>query len=126
MQPVGAVAAAVLQVEDINKSMFTHDYQSALSPLMIDFTFLEGRDGELVFKELAAVDSLSNRVSSYVFKKTYSWEKLPAFNARINQAIDHGCNWNDGGILYSELETVLHRELSAVAVYCFGPQKTIY
>jgi hypothetical protein len=42
----------------------------------------------------------------------------------MNQAIDHGCNWNDGDILYSELETVLHREASpAVAVYCSGPQK---
>jgi len=37
------------------------------------------------------------------------------FNARMNQAIDHGCNWNDGDVPYSELETVLHREaLSAV------------
>jgi hypothetical protein len=30
--------------------------------LVIDFTFLEGRDGELVIKELAAVDYHSNRV----------------------------------------------------------------
>ena len=47
------------------------------------------------------------------------------FNARINEAIDHGCNWNDCDVLYSELETVLHREASsAVAIYCFGPLKT--
>ena len=47
------------------------------------------------------------------------------FNARMNQAIGHGCNWNDGDIPYSELETVLRREVSsAVAIYCFGPQKT--
>lgn len=96
-----------------------------MSLLVIDFTFLEGRDGELVVKELAAVDSHSNRVSSYVFKRPYIWEEVPAFNARMNQAIDHGCNWDDGDILYSELETVLHREASsAVAIYCFGPQKT--
>jgi len=44
-------------------------------------------------------------------------------NARTNQAIDWGCNWNDGDILYSELETVLHGETSsAVTIYCFGPQ----
>jgi hypothetical protein len=43
----------------------------------------------------------------------------------MNQAIDHGCNWNDGDVPYSELETVLHREVSsAVAIYCFGSQKT--
>ena len=43
----------------------------------------------------------------------------------MNQAIDYGCNWNDGDVLYSELETVLHHEaLPAVAVYCFRPQKT--
>jgi len=47
------------------------------------------------------------------------------FNARINQAIGHGCNWNDGDLPYSELETVLRHEVSsAVAIYCFGPQKT--
>ena len=47
------------------------------------------------------------------------------FNARINEAFDHDCNWNDGDVLYSELETVLHREASsAVVMYCFGPQKT--
>ena len=46
------------------------------------------------------------------------------FNARMNQAIDHGCNWNDGNDLHSELETVLHRETSyAVTTYCFGLQK---
>jgi len=39
--PVGA-AAAVLQVRYINKGKFTHDYQSAMSLLVIDFTFLEG------------------------------------------------------------------------------------
>jgi hypothetical protein len=43
------------------------------------------------------------------------------------QSIDYGYNWNDGDILYSELETLLHRETSsAVAIYCFGPQKTAF
>lgn len=93
--------------------------------LVIDFTFLEGRDNEVVVKELAVADSQSNRVSSYIFKRPYSWEEVPMFNAKMNQATDHGCNWNDGDVPYSELETVLHREVSsAVAVYCFGPQKT--
>jgi hypothetical protein len=47
------------------------------------------------------------------------------FNARMNEAIDHGCKWNDGDVLYSRLETVVHREASpAVAIYSFGPQKT--
>jgi hypothetical protein len=42
----------------------------------------------------------------------------------MNQAIGHGCNWNDGDVPYSELETVLHGEVSsAVAIYYFGPQK---
>jgi len=50
--------------------------------------------------------------------------KYQCLNARINVSIDHGCNWNDGDVLYSELETVVHREASsAVAIYCFGPQK---
>jgi len=43
----------------------------------------------------------------------------------MNEAIDLRCNWNDGDALYSELETVVHREASsAVAIYCFGPHKT--
>jgi 3-polyprenyl-4-hydroxybenzoate decarboxylase len=47
------------------------------------------------------------------------------FNARIFDVINHGYNWNVGDVLYSELETVLHRAVSlVVAIYCFGHQKT--
>jgi hypothetical protein len=96
-----------------------------MSLLVIDFTYLEGRDGEIVVKELAVADSWGCRVSSYVFKNPYIWENVPLFNTRIKKAMDHGCNWNDGGVSDSELETVLFREAStAVAIYCFGPQKT--
>jgi hypothetical protein len=63
-----------------------------MSLLVIDVTYLEGEDGELVVKELAAVDSYSSGVSSYVFKRPYSWEELSLFNVRLNEAIDHGCN----------------------------------
>ena len=35
------------------------------------------------------------------------------FNVRMNEAIDHGCDWNDGDVLYSELETVVYREASS-------------
>ena len=90
---------------------------------LFDFTYLEGKDGELVVKELVTVDS-HNGVSSYVFKRPYSWEDLSLFNVRLNEAIDHGCNWNDGFVPYSDLENVVHCEASsAVAVYCFGPLK---
>jgi hypothetical protein len=96
-----------------------------MSLIVIDFTFLEGRVNKIVVKELAVTYSHSNRVSSYVFKKPYGWEEVPMFNARMNQAIGHGCKWNDDDVLYSEMETVLHREVSsAVAIYYFGPQKT--
>jgi hypothetical protein len=50
-RPVGAAAAAVMQIADINEGKFSRDNQSAISFLMIDFTFLEGRDGELLAKE---------------------------------------------------------------------------
>ena len=114
-----------MQTSNINKVRTLIFYQSTMSLLVIDFTYFEGRDGDIVVKELAAVDIQSNRVSSYVFKWPYGREELPIFNARINDAIDHGCNSNDGDVLYSELETVVHREASsAVAIYCFGPQKT--
>ena len=95
--------------------------------LVIDFSFLEGRDGELVVKELAFAYSQTKRLSSFLFKSPYTWEELPTFNAKINSAIDHGCNWNDGDIMYSELENILHRESSsAVAIYCFGAQKATF
>jgi len=48
-------AAAVVQVTDRNNGKFTHDYQPAMPLLVIDFTSLEGRDGKLAVKELAAV-----------------------------------------------------------------------
>jgi len=96
-----------------------------MSLLVIEFTFLEGRYGELVVKELADFYSKCNMVSSYVFKRPYSWEEVPSFNVKMNQAVDNVCNWNDGGALYSNLETVLHGEASSVvAMYCFGSQKT--
>ena len=49
--------------------------------------------------------------SRHVFKRPYGWKEVPMFNARMNQAIGHGCNWNDGDVPYSELETLLHREV---------------
>ena len=123
MRPVGA--AAVVQIADINEGKFSLGYQSAMSLLVIDFTLLEGRDGELVVKELTVVDSRSDRVSSCGFKRSYIWKGVAALNAIINQAIDHGFNWNDGDILYSELETVLHLDASsAVVVYCIGHSET--
>ena len=109
-----------MQTTNINK-VRTH----ILSVDNVDFTYLKGRDGDFVVKELAAVDFQSNRVASYLFRRPYIWEEIPMFNARIIEAIDHGCNWNDGDVLYSELETVVRREASStVAIYCFWPQKT--
>ena len=96
-----------------------------MSLLVVDFTHLEGPDRGLVVKELAAVDSHIIKVSSYVFKRPYSWEEVPLLAALKNQAIDHGCNWNDGYVRYSDLQTALHREASyAVGNYCFGLQET--
>jgi hypothetical protein len=44
--------------------------------LVVDFSFLDGRDGEIVVKELALADSHSNRISSYLFKSPYTWGKF--------------------------------------------------
>jgi len=96
-----------------------------MSLFVIDFSYLDLRVRDIVIKELAALRFQNNRVSSYEFRRLYGWEEVPLFNAKMNQAIDHGCNWNHGDVLYSELETVVHLEAStAVAIYCFGPQKT--
>ena len=114
-----------MQTTNINKVRTIIFYQLTMSVLVIDFTYLQGRDCDIEVKDMAAVDFHSNSVVSYLFKRPYGWDEVPMFNVRINEAIDHGCNWNDGDVIYSELETVLHREASsAVAIYCFRPQKT--
>ena len=80
-------------------------------------------------EKLAVVESHSKRVSSYVFKRKYTGEEVPIFNAKINHVIDNECNWNNGDILYeySELENVLNCEAShAVSINCFGPQKSAF
>jgi len=106
---------------NINKVRTVIFYQSTMFLLVIDFTYLEGRNGDIV------VDFQSIRVSSHVFKRPYGCDEIPIFKARINEAIDHGCNWNDSHVLYSELDTVVNREASSgVAIYCVRPQKTQY
>ena len=47
-----------------------------MSHLVIDLTFLEGRDGELVVSDFAAVDSYNNRASSHILKRPYGWEEI--------------------------------------------------
>ena len=53
-----------MQIADINKGTYIQTYQFTMSLIVIDFTFLEGRDNEIVVKELAVADSHNNRVSS--------------------------------------------------------------
>lgn len=56
--------AEVVQATDINKTKFTEIYKSSITLLVIYFTCLEGRVGEIVVKQLASVDSHNNSVSS--------------------------------------------------------------
>jgi hypothetical protein len=58
-----------------------------MSLIVTDFTFMEGRDNEIVDKELAVADFCSNKVSSHIFKRPYGWEEVPIFKARMNQAL---------------------------------------
>jgi hypothetical protein len=48
----------------IDKGTYVHIYQSIMSLVVIDFTFLEGRDNEILVQDLAVADSRSNRASS--------------------------------------------------------------
>ena len=89
-----------MQTTTINKVRRLICFQLKMSLLVIDFTYLEGRDVGIVVKDLTAVDFQSNSVASYLFNRPCGYEELPVFNARINEAIDHGCNWNDGDVLY--------------------------
>jgi hypothetical protein len=82
LRPVGR--GAVVQVADINKGTNIQTYQSTMSLIMIELTFSEERDNEIVVKELADADSHINRILSYVFNRTYRWEEVPIFKARMN------------------------------------------
>ena len=74
LRPFGA-AVAVVQVADINKGRFPPDYQSVMSLLLIDYTFLEGRDDELVVKDLASYDFHTNRAFLYILKRPTTGRK---------------------------------------------------
>jgi hypothetical protein len=51
-----------VQIADISKGTYIYTYQSTMQLIVIDFTFLEGRDNEIV-KELAVANS---HVNSFV------------------------------------------------------------
>ena len=53
-----------MQTTNINNVRTFIFYQLAMSLLVIVFTYLEGRDGDVVVKELAAVNFQSNSVAS--------------------------------------------------------------
>ena len=65
LRPVGR--GAVVQVADINESTYIQTYHSTMSLLMIDLTFLEEQDNEIVVKDLAVADSHSKTISLNVF-----------------------------------------------------------
>jgi len=56
-----------VQVADINESTYIQTYHSTMSLLMIDLTFLEEQDNEIVVKDLAVADSHSKTISLNVF-----------------------------------------------------------
>jgi len=74
-RPVGAAAAADVQIADIRKVMFIHDYQHLCPSYLLNSQFFGGRDYEIVVKNLAAVYSPSNKISTYVFRRTVAGRK---------------------------------------------------
>lgn len=90
-----------------------------LKSLVVDFTFVIGRHGERVVKELAIVDVEDNRLQSYYFQPPYVTS-----SDEINySASSRGANWNDGNVPYDELETILANATdSASAIYAYGKE----
>ena len=89
-----------MQVSGTTKVTYTHKYESTMFLLMIDFTYLEEKYGELVVKYFSVFNSCSSRASSCGFKRPYRWENLSFFNVKMNEAIYHCCNLNDGDLPY--------------------------
>ena len=71
-----------------------------MSILVIDFTYLEGKDGELVVKELAAVDSHNIRVSSYVFNPSARGHLNPSSYCDVGRFFSGDLNFevNSAGV----------------------------
>jgi len=110
--------AAVVQTTTINKVRTLIYYQLKMSPLVIDFTYLEVRAGDIVVKEFVAVDFHSNRRASYLFKCPYVWEKYQYLKPEKMKLLTTG-------VIGMTLMYYIQGEASsAVAIYCFRPQKT--
>jgi hypothetical protein len=128
LQPVGAAAAAaVVQFADTNKGTFTHNYQSEMSLLVTDFTCLDGRDGELVIKKLAAVESHSNRATFYVFMTPTAGRKYQCLSLELIKLLTAGVI----GIMaiyriQSWKLSYIARYHLLFAIYCFRPQKMTF
>jgi hypothetical protein len=68
--------AAVVQVANINKGTNIQTHQSAMSLIVIDFSFLDGRIMKSWFKSWQ-LPTLTVIGSRHVFKRPYGWEKVP-------------------------------------------------
>jgi hypothetical protein len=85
LRPVGGAAV----VQGANIKLRTFKLISLEMPLIvIDLTFLEGRNNEIVVKELAVADSHSKSVSSYVFNPLNA-ELKPIFDLLALLGVHH-------------------------------------
>jgi hypothetical protein len=82
-------------------------YKFEISLLAVDLNFFYGKNNEWVVKELAVADCQPNSGSSFHFKSPYVWTKHSPVHTKMNSELEHGNNWNDGYILYSELKNLL-------------------
>lgn len=91
-----------------------------LKSLVIDFTFVMGRYGERIIKELAIVDVEDKRLQSYHFQPPYT-----STPEELNYSLSsRGASWNGGNISYGELGRILETTTeSASAIYVYGKEK---
>lgn len=88
--------------------------------LIVDFSYVIGRYGDRIVKELAIVDIEAKRLQSYYFKPPYT-----AADDELNYSqSSRGATWNGGHIAYCELERLLvETTVTATAIYAYGKEK---
>ena len=114
-----------MQISSINNGTYTDYCQSKMSLLVIDFTSWKGNTVNWWSKTWQLSTLITTGSLRMCLKVPTVGKICQCFNVRLNEAIDHGCNWNDGFVPYSDLENVVHSEAySTVAIYCLGALKT--
>src|SRR5437868_8799489 len=94
--------------------------------VIVDVECFYGKDGELVIKELAIVNPVTNQTQSYIFNSPYEWETIPEKFKGTNRWLTrnfHRMQWEEGHIPYAKLPQILIWDTMGCNIYAKGLEK---